>query len=287
MPEHVCAPAAIKKDTRRKGGLAMTIEGLDAAAPSPQAGSEHNNIRFAFNHHYFTDLVAASGGRALDYGCGEGQTVALARSRGLDIWGADTFGGFFAGWAQSLLPQSRERVRRIENGRADYPDSHFDLIISNQVLEHVSDPEAVISDIHRLMKPGGTFIAAFPVIETWYEGHVGLYFGHRFKPGAARHLYFDLCHRLGFGLYRSAGKTRSEWVSFAETFLDQSCFYYSHSRLMSSIAQAFGNPIEDISVHYMQDRLRSRAKLLPPSVLRFIYHKRAGEIIRIRKAADI
>src|SRR5262249_29996772 len=161
-------------------------------------------------------------------------------ARGLDIWGADTFEGWWAGWADSVKPDIRDRIRRINNDRADYPDDYFDMVISNQVLEHVTHPEAVIADIHRMVKPGGCFIAAFPVIETWYEGHIGLYFGHRFKPGTAvRGIYFDLCHRLGFGLYR-AGKTRAEWVKMSEAMLDNACFYYPHRRLMSAIKDLFG-----------------------------------------------
>ena len=72
----------------------------------------------------------------------------------------------------------------MRDGVTDFPDGHFDLVISNQVLEHVTDPEAVIADVFRMIKPGGLFLAAFPVTETWYEGHVGLYFAHRFAPGS-------------------------------------------------------------------------------------------------------
>src|SRR5262249_41570364 len=162
------------------------------------------------------DLAAASGGRVLDYGCGIGQTVTLGLARGLDIWGADTFRGFWAPWAAELKIDVRDRIRKIENARADYPDDHFDLVMSNQVLEHVPAPETVIADIHRMVKPGGSFIAAFPVVETWYEGHVGLYFAHRFRSGSLRRAYFDLSHRLGFGLWRSARPTRAEWVKMIE-----------------------------------------------------------------------
>jgi SAM-dependent methyltransferase len=252
---------------------AIAISALESAVPNPP---------WAFKHRYFADCAAADG-CVLDYGCGEGQTIALARSRGLDIWGADTFDGFWAGWTESLLPSSRDRVRRIENGRADYPDNHFDLVISNQVLEHVSDPEAVISDMHRMVKPGGSLIAAFPMVETWYEGHVGLYWAHRFKPAAARRAYLDFSCRLGFGLYRKSFQTRADWLRWAETFLDESCFYYPRSRLMPAIERTFGNPVEDMSVHYMHARLGSRATFVPPSLLQFIYHKRAGEIVRVRK----
>ncbi len=249
--------------------------------------AELGDAQLAFNYRYFVRLAAAFGGRVLDYGCGEGQTVALGRAQGLDIWGADTYTGMFADWINSLEPNIRDRIRKIESGRTDYPDDHFDLVISNQVLEHVTSPEAVIADICRMMKPGGCFIAAFPVTETWYEGHVGLYFGHRFKPDAAtRRIYFDLSHRLGFGLYRH-GKTRAEWLKMVETMLDESCFYYPYQRLMSAIEKTFGEPIEDIAVDYMRTRLGSRARYIPTAadpLLRFIYHKRAGEIIRVGKS---
>jgi len=156
-----------------------------------------------FNYRYFADHAAKIGGRSLDYGCGYGSIVALGRQRDLDIWGADTFSGNYARWLTAVPPEVRSRVQKIENGRADFPDEHFDLVFSNQVLEHVTDPEAVIADMCRLVKPGGTFISAFPVTETWYEGHIGLYFVHRFPKGSRlRQRYFDLCHRLGFGIHR-------------------------------------------------------------------------------------
>jgi SAM-dependent methyltransferase len=242
--------------------------------------------QLAFNYRYFIDHATTIGGRILDYGCGRGQMVALGLERSLDIWGADTFSGFFAGWAKELKPQVRDRVRQVQNGRVDFPGSHFDLVMANQVLEHVTNPEAVIADIHRVIKPGGLFIAAFPVIETWYEGHVGLYFAHRFKPGSrVRRTYFDLCHRLGWGLYRGH-LSRLDWIAQSEHTLDTACFYYSHSRMFTALTKVFGMPSEDIAVHYMRARLKNRALNIPPladPLLGFVYHKRAGEIIKVRK----
>jgi len=239
-----------------------------------------------FNYSYFIDHAMCIGGRILDYGCGRGQMLALGLERGLDIWGADTFSGYWAGWVKELKPPVRARVRTIENGLTDFPESHFDLVMANQVLEHVTNPEAVIADIHRMIKPGGLFIAAFPVIETWYEGHVGLYFAHRLKPGSRlRRTYFDLCHLLGQGLYRGT-LTRTNWIKQSEDTLDTACFYYSQRRMFTALTKAFGAPIEDIAVHYMRARLRNRHNLpaFADSMLRFVYHKRAGEIIRVRKS---
>ena len=223
----------------------------------------------------------------LDYGCGSGDTVALGRSAGLDIWGADTFAGYHERWGDDLNPAARDRVVRIDDQRADFPDAHFDVVVSNQVLEHVTDPERVIFDVLRLLRPGGLFVAAFPIVETWYEGHVGLYFAHRLRAeGSARRAYFDLCHRLGFGLYRE-GLTRAQWIEMSGKRLDDDCRYYPLLRIRAALERAFGGPIEDISVDYMRARLGPRERIIPPvadALLRFIYHIRAGQILKIHKS---
>jgi cyclopropane fatty-acyl-phospholipid synthase-like methyltransferase len=61
---------------------ALSTEKSPSAAHRP---AELSDAQFAFNYRYFVDLGAASGRRVLDYGCGEGQTVALGRARGVDI----------------------------------------------------------------------------------------------------------------------------------------------------------------------------------------------------------
>jgi SAM-dependent methyltransferase len=246
------------------------------------------DLQPAFNYRYFVDHAAKVGGRILDYGCGAGKIVALGLDRGLDIWGADTYSGYYAGWASALEPRLRDRVRAIRNGVTDFPDGHFDLVISNQVLEHVTDPEAVIADIFRMIRPGGLFLAAFPVTETWYEGHVGLYFAHRFAPGShLRAAYFDFCHRIHQGLYRG-DLTRAAWVRQCERTLDDACFYYPHQRMFGALKNIFRTPVEDIAADYMRTRLGERARFIPAfgdQLLRFAYHKRAGEIVAVRKSA--
>src|SRR4051794_11580835 len=88
------------------------------------------NTQPAFNYRYLIDHAARIGGQVLDYGCGRGQGVCLGRAQGLDIWGADTVSGYYADWAHDVEPDARDRIRGIVNGRADYPDNHFDLVVS-------------------------------------------------------------------------------------------------------------------------------------------------------------
>ncbi|MCA1703818.1 MAG: class I SAM-dependent methyltransferase, partial [Actinobacteria bacterium] len=51
------------------------------------------------------------------------------------------------------------------------PDSAFDLVIMEDVLEHVRDPEAVIGECLRVLRPGGRCVARFPSIRMIYAHH--------------------------------------------------------------------------------------------------------------------
>ncbi len=43
-----------------------------------------------------------------------------------------------------------------------YEDAAFDVAVADNVLEHLQDPSAVFGEIHRVLKPGGTFLAKTP-----------------------------------------------------------------------------------------------------------------------------
>ncbi|HIN93775.1 MAG TPA: class I SAM-dependent methyltransferase [Alphaproteobacteria bacterium] len=38
-----------------------------------------------------------------------------------------------------------------------FPDDHFDVVIATSVMEHVTDLEQSLSEVHRVLKPGGIF----------------------------------------------------------------------------------------------------------------------------------
>ncbi len=47
-----------------------------------------------------------------------------------------------------------------------YPDQTFDVILSNEVIEHVSDDQAAIEEMARVLKPGGRIVLFCP--NRWY-----------------------------------------------------------------------------------------------------------------------
>ncbi len=44
----------------------------------------------------------------------------------------------------------------------DFPDSAFDLVLSFQVIEHIQDDRLFLSEIHRVLKPGGRALLTTP-----------------------------------------------------------------------------------------------------------------------------
>ncbi|MEV7430285.1 class I SAM-dependent methyltransferase [Nocardioides sp. NPDC092400] len=55
-------------------------------------------------------------------------------------------------------------VRCEDLSRLTFADETFDLLVTQDVLEHVFKPEKVLAEIFRVLKPGGAHIATFP----WY-----------------------------------------------------------------------------------------------------------------------
>jgi SAM-dependent methyltransferase len=53
-------------------------------------------------------------------------------------------------------------VRHEDVMDLSYPDASFDLIVSNDVLEHIPDPERALRECCRVLKPGGVVLATFP-----------------------------------------------------------------------------------------------------------------------------
>lgn len=79
------------------------------------------------------------------------------------------------------------------SGELSFPgDPPFDTIICLDVLEHLDDPEAVLADFRRWLKPDGLFIGSAPFDDLQYDGHLPQHQGKRLT---------QLCEQAGLMNY--------------------------------------------------------------------------------------
>ena len=69
--------------------------------------------------------------------------------------------------ANPQLDEGREGVGES----IPYPDASFDIVVSDNVFEHLDDPLAVFREVHRVLRPGGVLLAKTP--NRWHYVAIG------------------------------------------------------------------------------------------------------------------
>jgi 2-polyprenyl-3-methyl-5-hydroxy-6-metoxy-1,4-benzoquinol methylase len=102
----------------------------------------------------------------LDHGGGTGAAYAAARRLGLDSWFSDMDRQAIAHVSEEFGLEPSHVVGQL----AEHP-SRFDYVLSDNVVEHVPDPVALIRDLASTLKPGGVL-----VIKTPHAASTDMYF---------------------------------------------------------------------------------------------------------------
>jgi SAM-dependent methyltransferase len=127
--------------------------------------AEHNRVErgagFIFagpeRVELFRRYVGGPGRTVLDLGCRDG-ALTQAYAGGNEIVGVD---------ADREALAEAEKLG-IETRWADlddalpFADGTFDVVVAGELLEHLRDPRRVVSEVRRVLRPGGTFVASVP-----------------------------------------------------------------------------------------------------------------------------
>jgi len=120
-------------------------------------------------------LAISSDSRILDLGSGVGSFVVACRRRGLRAFGVEPDRIGQGARITSLQIASRRLVEPVcVSGVGEclpFPDACFDLVVMNQVMEHVADQGMVAREAARVVREGGVIYVACPNYLRFYEPH--------------------------------------------------------------------------------------------------------------------
>jgi 2-polyprenyl-6-hydroxyphenyl methylase/3-demethylubiquinone-9 3-methyltransferase len=127
-----------------------------------------NPLRFQYFDRYLTNW---QGLKVLDVGCGGGFSGEFLAARGAQVFGIDQ--------SQSCITAAKAHAATsgfaidYQYGYAEdlpYPHNYFDVVLCVDVLEHVTDWQQTIAEIHRVLQPGGMF--CFDTINRTFQSQL-------------------------------------------------------------------------------------------------------------------
>ena len=96
------------------------------------------------------------GKHLLDLGCGAGENSVYFAKKGALCVASDYSPGMVEVALQLAAANNVKIQGRTMNAIAlDCPDNTFDFVYASNLLHHLPDPHAAISEMHRVLKPGG------------------------------------------------------------------------------------------------------------------------------------
>lgn len=159
----------------------------------------------------------------LDVGCGNGLfSVALKQKVGCMLTGVD--GSAYAlAQAQKAGFDETHLIQDFCSKPLPFPDEEFDMILCKDVLEHLLDPEYLVSQMVRVLKPGGHLLVHVP-------NHFSLY-------GRVRFLFTNNIDTWNY--YPDSKRWNIPHVRF-----------YTHQSVVELLGQYNCTPVRDFSYYF-------------------------------------
>jgi SAM-dependent methyltransferase len=131
-----------------------------------------------------------AGEKMLDIGCGSGASLLVAKHLGAQAYGVEA--------DPNVQQLARELGLRIHQGSIHdhpFPGECFDLVILNQVIEHIPEPGKALEAIASRLSPQGRIILVFPNRDSlwcrlfgahWINWHIPYHLHHFNRSGFER-----------------------------------------------------------------------------------------------------
>lgn len=160
--------------------------------------------------HLFSEALEKRPAHLLDMGCGSGLYFPVLAGKAERITGVDISSEMVKA-SQHLLDAKGINTISVRTGSAEelpFEDESFDAVLGFDVLHHIPDVERALSEVRRVLRPGGRFVSIEPNVLNPI-----VWFAHALPPeerGALRHNYPWAIKRL---VTKHIGLPRSRYVN--------------------------------------------------------------------------
>ena len=124
-------------------------------------GQMHGDVELEHRHRYCFAAELVAGRRVLDIACGEGYGSALLAKSAQHVIGVDI--------ADGAVRHARQRYQAqnlaFEVGSCvsiPIGDGSVDVVVSFETIEHLAEHDAMITEIRRVLRPGGLLVISSP-----------------------------------------------------------------------------------------------------------------------------
>jgi len=119
------------------------------------------------------------GDRVLEIGCGTGCDLLQFAKHGAIATGVDITASHLELARQRV--GNRATVMEADGRKLPFPESSFDYVYSHGVLHHSDQPEKIVQELLRVLRPGGRFNIQVYALISWFALRTMLRHGRSWK----------------------------------------------------------------------------------------------------------
>jgi len=123
--------------------------------------SSYQDQYFEYTRKEMLEFIPEQITTSLEIGCGAGVFSTLLSDQGIEAWGVEP--------EQTPYQMASQKLHKVllgdfKSAYGSLPQSNFDVVVFNDVLEHMADPWEAIEMTKGLLKANGCIVASIPSI---------------------------------------------------------------------------------------------------------------------------